>query len=1034
MRLRVNVIRHGLPDTPIVWAIDTISGPTIYQLLEQVNEVIPVESDGEWGLEDYIVELKSDAGFNYECLHFQLVTSVLKEDDEIIIRCLLSNELKKRKVSGRNQITSGGRRLFDGVPWGRQRLHQKTQRPTIKFLSRKPKSLIYNDSDDSQCSEEEEYDDNKKSPLGEISNQQLCLYESENDDSENDQDFDPESTDEESTDQERTDQESFEEKEEEDDDDDDDNEISDHHRAIDKENIPELVEEVSPSDRIEAETREIQSKLGNHVSPEISSGVHALHAAFPTSSLDVCKYVLDGTAGNVGEAWEALSLEFPARISRSATSKLNHEKDYPVPSPQLLSKPPKFKICKNMAKNSGKKVESECSDSLIDQYNCRRLPSGPQKSRKALSSITRVISPKTYPSNFLNSLNSNQTLGKKIIHFSAGGINKSHNLPPKSPRNSRRSEAGTSINVTSGDSDADVLTSKKLSRHTNNSDHLLPSSGLESQNTERKKRLLDRSDSDSSDASSSEDDAPEQASCRSKIESTVPVEPVQLKNPVIQTLVAPGKGKKATQRRNKRRRISNAKQRYEKKGILPAGTSIEKFKISGEKHTTSLEPTPEEMSEKKCVHQTSISAEVNNVSKLIEDVEFQRRRKRLLDSLATGGVEVCSFPPVHEPHSTSITIANSISGDKISTQSNDISLNLKKTNALGTDVPRASTTPIPPLLETPSCPGHSTNSDTPGKNVTISRRSKLDMAAGRRMLLSAMGLKPQKSTEKQKCHLANRKFTNLEKDIEEEIAEDLEMDDRAWREKITYRAVECVHEGIELSEPPFPFSQRWDPQQQGCKRKRNKSYQSKFCDENNRVSKKQKQRQATLAHTEEQNIEDMFELDGEREVILNNDLDHSTELSKLPPNEANDEVHKELQNDKNMDCKNDLVSLPENLPSLEDLKEGEAREGMIIAFKQLEVSAANRWQPQVSSYKTAIISSVVNDQIQIILARRDIPVSEKKYDEEGNRIYDGFDGIEDEDEEEDDDGARSLLFNELIEPKVVQQTDHSIEIVGTKSS
>ena len=84
MRLRLEVRRHTLPATPIIWDIDTETAePTISQLLEQVNDVIPIES-GEWGLEDYAVEVKGKEGSNYECLHFQPVRRVLHEDDEVM--------------------------------------------------------------------------------------------------------------------------------------------------------------------------------------------------------------------------------------------------------------------------------------------------------------------------------------------------------------------------------------------------------------------------------------------------------------------------------------------------------------------------------------------------------------------------------------------------------------------------------------------------------------------------------------------------------------------------------------------------------------------------------------------------------------------------------------------------------------------------------------------------------------------------------------------------------------------------------------
>ena len=102
MRLRVTVRRHGLPETPILWSIDTNASPTVYQLLEQINEVIPIETDGQWGLEDYAVELKGANGINYECLHFQPVDSVLKEEDEVMfvrltyvyfVKCIIETDL-----------------------------------------------------------------------------------------------------------------------------------------------------------------------------------------------------------------------------------------------------------------------------------------------------------------------------------------------------------------------------------------------------------------------------------------------------------------------------------------------------------------------------------------------------------------------------------------------------------------------------------------------------------------------------------------------------------------------------------------------------------------------------------------------------------------------------------------------------------------------------------------------------------------------------------------------------------------------------
>jgi hypothetical protein len=66
-------------------------GGTIAQLLEDVNEVVPLETEGGgnigddsecgglWGLEDYVVEV---AGF--ECLHFMGMNGLLRDGDEVV--------------------------------------------------------------------------------------------------------------------------------------------------------------------------------------------------------------------------------------------------------------------------------------------------------------------------------------------------------------------------------------------------------------------------------------------------------------------------------------------------------------------------------------------------------------------------------------------------------------------------------------------------------------------------------------------------------------------------------------------------------------------------------------------------------------------------------------------------------------------------------------------------------------------------------------------------------------------------------------
>lgn len=117
MRLHLIISRHGLPATRILWTTTTAAslgeygtrgaaptsaiassrnpnvafsngGYTIAQLLEDVNEVVPLETEpnvfdpefsGQWGLEDYVVEVGGS-----ECLHFMEVEGLLREGDEVV--------------------------------------------------------------------------------------------------------------------------------------------------------------------------------------------------------------------------------------------------------------------------------------------------------------------------------------------------------------------------------------------------------------------------------------------------------------------------------------------------------------------------------------------------------------------------------------------------------------------------------------------------------------------------------------------------------------------------------------------------------------------------------------------------------------------------------------------------------------------------------------------------------------------------------------------------------------------------------------
>ncbi|KAJ5893046.1 hypothetical protein N7504_009737 [Penicillium tannophilum] len=177
MRLHLIISRHGLPATRILWTTTTAAslgeygtrgaaptsaiassrnpnvafsngGYTIAQLLEDVNEVVPLETEpnvfdpefsGQWGLEDYVVEVGGS-----ECLHFMEVEGLLREGDEVVIRALQLADLRARRLCGRFQIATDGKHLIDGVPFGAPFIQRATNsRPAITIPPRKKRRTVF---------------------------------------------------------------------------------------------------------------------------------------------------------------------------------------------------------------------------------------------------------------------------------------------------------------------------------------------------------------------------------------------------------------------------------------------------------------------------------------------------------------------------------------------------------------------------------------------------------------------------------------------------------------------------------------------------------------------------------------------------------------------------------------------------------------------------------------------------------------------------------------------------------------------------
>jgi hypothetical protein len=285
------------------------------------------------------------------------------------------------------------------------------------------------------------------------------------------------------------------------------------------------------------------------------------------------------------------------------------------------------------------------------------------------------------------------------------------------------------------------------------------------------------------------------------------------------------------------------------------------------------------------------------------------------------------------------------------------------------------------------------------------KRLRLDVASSRRLLFGSLGVRnPKTKEDEQKLseQLMTRNQRNAipyEKQLVDEngvaqnnavkgataVAQDEVQQGDDWKLNITLSAVECVDEGVQLSTPPFPFQQRWDPQ-----------YRGRYRNGNKKAARKSYGNFLENGHGE--SVEGVF-----------NDVE-------IP--EQSDRKAKKVK--KNVFTLQDLPELPSNLDALPDAKPADVTPGAIIAFKQVECDETTNYVPTVSDYRTARIDAVTGtNEYDVVLAQRDRPVKDTRYDNDGNRIWGRYE-MPDEENEVDDDGLRHLSYSELMVPKIVQ--------------
>ena len=542
----------------------------------------------------------------------------------------------------------------------------------------------------------------------------------------------------------------------------------------------------------------------------------------------------------------------------------------------------------------------------------------------------------------------------------------------------------------------------------------------------------------------------------------------------------PGNKNKQTRSRNKRRRESKKLSFIKSKGILPATASksdLRKF----EEETTESE-------RQKMITVGGLSA------------AFEARRQELLTSIAAGGVDIGQDPrlqehvsemaedrlsvddqlskaattqdnirndqPAHEEGSrkpqSAVLSANNATNNSITAEYQD------SPTGMPAEAGESSLADINSALETATWPGSDTlppveatdfpvddPQSTPGaveasKTITSStpesqhRRSKLDMSGAKRMVFGSLGLRTPKTKEdeiktREKLMKDVRPAKGPQLSEKTETIEDTAAaaDDESWKDKIDLRAVECCYEGIEYSTPPFPFVQRWDPQQQrgyrmgnaqkrkGKKRKRNNNdyYEDDSYHQGSKVMRFEDNAPGQEAEskllTERANAEgnDQEEPHDERNqdsARANQQLLHETEGASADTLVELEERH---------DLTNDLPILPSDLSIIPSLTIENAIKGNIVAFKQLEMSAETNWQPKISEYRSAIVDEILDDgTLSMTLAKRDQPSKKIQYNEQtGERLYSKFEMPGYSDGNDDDrNGKLEISFDELISPVLIE--------------
>ncbi|TKA33327.1 hypothetical protein B0A50_00880 [Salinomyces thailandicus] len=520
----------------------------------------------------------------------------------------------------------------------------------------------------------------------------------------------------------------------------------------------------------------------------------------------------------------------------------------------------------------------------------------------------------------------------------------------------------------------------------------------------------------------------------------------------------PYEGKAATRIRNARRRDTKHLQFLKRNGVLPSYASLEtlhqwKSEQEGKARTN---PLPAEApgnardhfngsDEAAAVTEKDTSTETlgrspdtvhGAVEAIGEDTEapetvsnqaakrFEEQRQELLARIASGGVDV----------TTASNLKRKASADE------------SRIQHPMPDQERAS----------PDALAGAVNSKAPSSTnmipASVARRARLDLAGSKRMLFGSLGVRVPKTQDEKDAlqkklndrarqrvappadpsisFLATSKTAEPVQAPETRAPENEDLDDddeESWREKIKLTAVECCEEGISLSTPPFPFRQRWDPQQW---RKKSKARTAKVYMQQSMKKAKKKQNGHSPFDAGYVETYDKYNqtgrsdaLDYDDELVDDSNDEYWEDGTFIDGDEGEgdgdgDDADQQLRGEAAQQevIEDGFPPLPADITSLPLLAEPDVQKNDFVVYTELVCSVITNWQPSMLT-RTVQILGKKEDGFMVRMATRDLPP--KVFGQDGVRIYNKFEMEGASDDEGEADGMKMLQWSEMVDPRLL---------------